>query len=57
MPMEYIMSSLCIASLTDMAHHDTMEEHLTQLMELEQDQFLAGFPLQMKKEHEKAWDD
>lgn len=42
MPMEYIVLSFQIATLTNMADRETMEEHLAQLIELEEDQFLAG---------------
>eukprot|EP00253_Pinus_taeda_P031064 PITA_31064 len=57
MPMEYIVLSLRIATLTDMEDRKTMEEHLAQFLELEEDRFLAGFYQQVQKEHEKAWHD
>eukprot|EP00253_Pinus_taeda_P025288 PITA_25288 len=56
-PMEYIVLSLCIAALTDMEDHEVLEEWLTQLKELEEDQFLVGFHQQVQKEHEKSWHD
>lgn len=37
MSMEYIVPSLWIVVVTDMADRDIMEEHLTQLTELEED--------------------
>lgn len=37
MPMEYIVSSLQIAVLTDIVDCETMEEHLAQLLEFEED--------------------
>ena len=43
MPMEYIVSSLQIVVLTNMDDCETMEERLAQLLELEEDYFLAGF--------------
>lgn len=43
MPMEYIVPSLRIAALMDMADCETMEERLVQLLELEDDRFLVGF--------------
>lgn len=55
--MEYIVLSLWIAALTNMVDHDTMQECLAQLMELEEDRFLVGFHQQVQKEHEKAWHD
>ena len=36
---------------------ETMEELLMQLLELEEDEFLAGFHQQVQKEREKAWHD
>lgn len=51
------MPSLCIASLTDMADREALEEWLAQLMELEEDRFLVGFHQQVQKECEKAWHD
>jgi len=43
MPMEYIVPNLCIAALIEMEDCETLEEQLTQLMELEEDHFLARF--------------
>eukprot|EP00253_Pinus_taeda_P006002 PITA_06002 len=57
MPMEYIVPSLHITNLTDMADHEALEEWLVQLMELEEDRFLAGFHQQVQKECKKAWHD
>ena len=37
MPMEYIVPSLRIATLTDMADEETMNERLVKLVELEED--------------------
>ena len=41
MPMEYILPSLRIAQLTEMADTDTMDERLAQLLNLEEDRFIA----------------
>jgi hypothetical protein len=43
MPMEYIVASLNIAALTDMADEETVNERLLNLLELEEDWFLVGF--------------
>lgn len=43
MPMEYIMPSLRITTFTCMADHEALEGRLAQLIELEEDRFLAGF--------------
>jgi len=57
MPMEYIMPIICIAAFIGMVDHRALEERLTQLMELEEDRFLAGFHKQLQKEREKSWHD
>jgi transposase InsO family protein len=46
-PMEYIVPSLKIAVLTDMADAETMNERLLHLVGLEEDRFLAGFHQQV----------
>ena len=43
MPMEYIVPSLRIVALIGMTDHRALEESLTQLAELEEEIFLAGF--------------
>ena len=43
MPMEYIVPSLKIAALTDMADEETVNERLLNVVELEEDRFVAGF--------------
>ena len=57
MPMEYIVPSLCITTLTNMAEPDIMEECLAQLMDLEEDNFNANFHQQVQKDLDKAWHD
>ena len=57
MPMEYIVPSLCIASLTGMKDHEALEEWIAPLMELVEDRLLAGIHQQVQKEREKAWHD
>ena len=41
MPMEYIVPSLKIAMLTDMAYEETVNERLVNLVELEEDRFIS----------------
>jgi len=53
MPMEYIVPSLKIATLTDMADEETINERLLNLLELEEDMFVARFHQQVKKNREK----
>lgn len=57
MPMEYVVPSLKIAALTDMADEETMNERLLHLVGLEEDCFIASFHQQVKKAREKAWHD
>ena len=55
--MEYIVPSLHIAGFTDVADEETVNEGLLNLVELEEDQFVAGFHQQVQKDREKAWHD
>ena len=57
MPMEYIIPSLIISQITEMADIDTMNEILVQLLALEEDRFIAGFHQKVQKTREKAWHD
>ena len=43
MPMEYIVPSLKIATLTSLEDEEIVEERLLHLLELEEDRFVAGF--------------
>ena len=49
MPMEYIIPSLRIAQITEMADADTMNDRLAQLLALEEDRFIAGFHQKVQK--------
>ena len=57
MAMEYIIPSLRIAQITEMADADTMNDTLAQLLALEEDRFIAGFHQKVQKAREKAWHD
>eukprot|EP00253_Pinus_taeda_P014229 PITA_14229 len=57
MSMEYIIPSLRIEVLTGMTDREALEERLTQLEELEEERFLAGFHQQVQKQCEKAYHD
>ena len=54
MPMEYIVPNMCIATFMNMVEIDIMEEHLTQLVYLEEDRFIANFHQQVQKARNKA---
>ena len=43
MPMEYIIPSLRIAQITEMADADMMNDRLAQLLALKEDRFIIGF--------------
>ena len=43
MPMEYIIPSLRVAILTNMADEDSVKERLLHLLSLEEHRFIAGF--------------
>jgi hypothetical protein len=56
-PMEYLVPSLRIVSFTDMDNTGSVRERLAQLVELEEDRFIAGFHHKIQKEREKAYHD
>ena len=49
MPIEYIVPSLRVATLTKMADEETLNERLLHLVGLEEDRFIAGFHRQVQK--------
>ena len=56
-PMEYLVPSLRIQDFIDMDDTSAIQERLTQLVELEEVQFIVGFHQQFYKEREKAYHD
>ena len=57
MPMEYIVPSLRIAAATGMDDPEALEECIAQLIQLEEDHFIASFHQQVAKDRHKAWHD
>jgi hypothetical protein len=57
MPMEFILPSPHIVAINDLSDSSTIEEILSQLVQLEEYQFLADFHQQVQKEREKEWHD
>ena len=57
MPMEYIVTSLRIYSLTEMDNPVVLNEILVKILEIEEDRFIVGFQQQVQKAREKAWHD
>jgi hypothetical protein len=56
-PMEYLVPSSRIVAFTGMDDTGPVQERLSQLVELEEDRFIAGFHQQVQKEREKAYHD
>ena len=57
MSMEYIVLSLLIAAVTGMDDEAALEEQEMQLVQLEEDRFIAGFQQRVKKDRQKACHD
>ena len=55
--MECIVPSMRIAAATDMDDDAALEDHTTQLMQLEEDHFIVGFHQHVEKDRQKAWHD
>ena len=55
--MEYIVPSLCIVAVTNMDDAEALEEHIPQLIQLEEDRFIVGFHQQVAKDWQKVWHD
>ena len=57
MPMKYIVPSLRVAVVTNMANEDTLKERLLHVLSIEEHRFIVGFNQQVQKAREKAWHD
>jgi len=57
MPLEYIVPNLRVIDFIDMANPDAVQERLAQIIQLDEDRFLAGCHQQVQKAREKAWHD
>ena len=55
MPMEYIVPSLGIVVATCMDYAEALEERIAQLVQLEEDRFVARFHQRVEKDRQKAW--
>jgi hypothetical protein len=56
-PLEFLVPSLRVATITNMTERGTIQERLSQLMELEEDMILAGFHQEVQKARDKACHD
>jgi hypothetical protein len=54
--LDYLIPSMCIATITDMTKRGTTQEILAQVMELEE-RILPGFHQEVQKENDQAWHD
>ena len=57
MPMEYIILSLRVDVITEMEDVDVVVDRLLQLVQLEEERFVAGFHQNVEKKRHKAWHD
>ena len=57
MPMEYIVPNLRIAAITEMPDADAVKERLSQLVQSEEERFVAGFHQNVEKQRQKVWHD
>ena len=57
MPMDYIVPNICIATMTGTDDGVVLEECSTQLLQPEEDRFIAGFHQCVEKDRWKAWHD
>ena len=55
--MEYIISSLRIVVIIDMTDVGVVEERLSQLLQLEEEHFVADYHQNVEKERHKVWHD
>jgi hypothetical protein len=56
-PLEFLVPSLCVASITNITERGIVKEILNQLMEMEEDRILARFHQEVQKASDKAWHD
>lgn len=55
--MESIVPSLWISSLKELTYSETVEKRMLELVELEEEHFIARFHQQVQKACEMAWND
>jgi hypothetical protein len=56
-PLEFLVLSLRVATITNMTEQGTIKERLSQLMDMEEDMILVGFHQEVQKERDKSWHD
>jgi len=55
--MEFIIPSLRIVAFTNIDDFGVEVDHMSQLLDLEEDRFITGFQQQVHKARDKAWHD
>jgi len=56
-PLEFLVPSLCVASITQMTERGAIQEILNQLLSMEEEKILVGFHQQVQKVRDKSWHD
>jgi hypothetical protein len=56
-PLEFLVPSLRVATITNMTERGAIQERISQLMDMEEDIFLARFHQEVQKARDKAWHD
>jgi hypothetical protein len=54
-PLEFLVPSLCVVTITNMKEQGALQERISQLMVMEEDGILAGFHQEVQKARDKAW--
>jgi hypothetical protein len=56
-PLEFLVPSLRIETITQMTERGAVQERLIQLLSMEEDRILVGFHQQVQKSRDEAWHD
>ena len=56
-PIEYIVQSLRFVTLTEITDGDAIKQRLSQLIQMEEEPFIAGFHQIVEKQRQKVWHD
>jgi hypothetical protein len=56
-PLEFLVPSLCVATITNMKEKGVVQERLSHMMSMEEDRILVGFHQKVQKARDKAWHD
>jgi hypothetical protein len=56
-PLEFLVPSLRVATITNMIERGAVQDRLNQLMIMEEDKIIVGFHQEVQKGRDKAWHD